>query len=68
MGIFLGDSLAILYDEVQPQSVDLVMTVRPLAWFGKRLRNVAADKYVEWFRPFAAAVRRVLKAPRIIGR
>ncbi|MBI3379095.1 MAG: site-specific DNA-methyltransferase [Nitrospirae bacterium] len=60
--IFLGDSLAILRDEVQPQSVDLIMTSPPFGLVRKKdYGNVAADKYVEWFRPFAEAFRRVLK-------
>lgn len=60
--IFLGDSLAVLRDEVQPQSVDLIMTSPPFALVRKKdYGNVAADKYVEWFRPFAAAFHRALK-------
>ncbi len=60
--IFLGDSLAVLRDEVQPQSVDLIMTSPPFGLVRKKdYGNVAADKYVEWFRPFAEAFRRALK-------
>ena len=60
--IFLGDSLAVLRDEIQPQSVDLIMTSPPFGLVRKKdYGNVSADKYVEWFRPFAAAFRRALK-------
>lgn len=60
--IFLGDSLAVLRDIVQPQSVDLIMTSPPFGLLRKKdYGNVAADKYVEWFRPFADMFLTALK-------
>lgn len=60
--IFLGNSLTVLHDVVQPQSVDLIMTSPPFGLLRKKdYGNVAADKYVEWFRPFADLFRSALK-------
>ncbi len=59
--IFLGDSLAVLRDEITPHTVDLIMTSPPFGLVRKKgYGNVAADKYVEWFRPFAKAFHRAL--------
>jgi DNA modification methylase len=58
---YVGDSrelLAALPDE----SVALVLTSPPFALRRKKkYGNVDAEKYVEWFRPFAEQVLRVLK-------
>ncbi|MDA8170858.1 MAG: site-specific DNA-methyltransferase [Nitrospiraceae bacterium] len=60
--IFHGDSLAVLRDEISPQSVDLIMTSPPFGLVRKKdYGNVDADKYVEWFRPFAEAIHKSLK-------
>ncbi len=60
--IFLGDSLALFRDEIGERSVDLIMTSPPFGLVRKKdYGNVDADKYVEWFRPFAAAFKRALK-------
>ncbi len=60
--IFLGDSLAVFHDEISPQSVDLIMTSPPFGLVRQKdYGNVAADKYTEWFRPFAAAFHKALK-------
>lgn len=60
--IALGDSLDILGRELEPGSVDLVMTSPPYGLVRKKdYGNADADHYLEWFRPFAAAFRRVLK-------
>ncbi len=60
--IFLGDSLAVFRDEIAPHSVDLIMTSPPFGLVRKKdYGNVAADKYIEWFKPFAGAFRRALK-------
>ena len=60
--IYLGDSLDLLTHRLQPASVDLIMTSPPFGLVRKKdYGNVDADKYVEWFKPFAEAIKRVLK-------
>ncbi len=57
----LGDSSEILAD-FEPRTVDLIMTSPPFGLVRKKdYGNVGADEYLEWFRPFAAALKRVLK-------
>jgi DNA modification methylase len=52
--IYLGDSLEVLKSSIQPNSVNLIMTSPPFGLVRKKeYGNVDADKYVEWFRPFA---------------
>ena len=56
-----GDSLDVLAS-YHRKSVDLIMTSPPFGLVRKKdYGNVAADEYVEWFKPFAAAFRRILK-------
>lgn len=58
--ILLGDSLDVLH-ALKPRSVDLIMTSPPFGLVRKKeYGNVAADEYVEWFKPFAEAFHRVL--------
>lgn len=62
--IYCGDSLKVLQDPniVQPGSVNLIMTSPPFGLVRKKeYGNVDADKYVDWFRPFAEAFYNVLK-------
>lgn len=60
--IFLGDSLNILTTKVEEKSVDLIMTSPPFGLVRKKqYGNADADKYLDWFRPFAAVFKRVLK-------
>lgn len=60
--MYLGDSLRILAGHIKPSSVNLIMTSPPFGLVRKKsYGNVDADKYVEWFRPFGEAFRRVLK-------
>ena len=60
--IFLGDSLHLLTNEIDEKSVDLIMTSPPFGLVRKKeYGNVDADEYLNWFRPFAAAFKRVLK-------
>lgn len=60
--IFLGDSLDILADEVEDHSVDLIMTSPPFGLVRKKeYGNVDASEYLDWFRPFANAFKRILK-------
>lgn len=58
--MMLGDSLELLR-KFKAGSVDLVMTSPPFGLVRKKeYGNVAADEYVDWFRPFAEAFARVL--------
>ena len=60
--IYHGDSLDLLTRRLRPGSVDLIMTSPPFGLVRKKeYGNVDADKYVEWFKPFAAGFKRVLK-------
>ena len=60
--IFHGDSLDLLTTRLRPASVGLIMTSPPFGLVRKKeYGNVDADKYVEWFKPFAEAFKRVLK-------
>jgi len=60
--IFHGDSLGLLHRVLEPESVDLIMTSPPFGLVRKKsYGNEDADKYLEWFRPFAEGFRRVLK-------
>ena len=59
--VFCGDALGHLR-EAPPRSVDLVMTSPPFGLVRKKsYGNEDAHKYCDWFRPFAAGLRRVLK-------
>ena len=56
-----GDSIEVL-GSCEPDSVDLIMTSPPFGLVRKKdYGNVEADRYVDWFKPFAAAFHRVLK-------
>lgn len=58
--MMLGDSLDILRAH-KPGSVDLIMTSPPFGLVRKKgYGNVEADKYVDWFRPFAETFRSIL--------
>ena len=58
---YLGDSLELLR-AMPAASVNLVVTSPPYALhFKKAYGNVSKADYVEWFKPFAAEVLRVLK-------
>jgi len=47
---------------VKSASVDLIMTSPPFGLIRKKTYgNVDADRYVDWFRPFGAEFKRVLK-------
>lgn len=59
--IIHGDSLDVLA-RCRKESVDLIMTSPPFGLVRKKdYGNVEAGDYVEWFKPFAAAFKRVLK-------
>jgi site-specific DNA-methyltransferase (cytosine-N4-specific) len=60
--IYHGDSLGLLHKVLEPKSVDLIMTSPPFGLVRKKsYGNESAAQYVEWFRPFAGGMRRVLK-------
>jgi DNA modification methylase len=60
--IYLGDSLQVLPESFGEQTVDLIMTSPPFGLVRKKeYGNVDAKEYVDWFRPFAASFKRVLK-------
>lgn len=60
--IFNGDSLGLMHEMLEPESVDLIMTSPPFGLVRKKsYGNEDADRYLKWFRPFAAGFRRVLK-------
>lgn len=61
--IYLGDSLDLLNVLVEERSVDLIMTSPPFGLVRKKeYGNVDANEYLDWFRPFAVAFKRVLKS------
>lgn len=60
--IYHGDSLLLLNRRLKPESVDLIVTSPPFGLVRKKeYGNVDADDYLEWFKPFGEAFRRVLK-------
>jgi DNA modification methylase len=57
----LGDSLDVVKG-LKDESVDLIMTSPPFGLVRKKeYGNVPANEYVDWFRPFAAQFKRILK-------
>jgi len=59
--MYQGDGAALLAS-LPDQSIDLVVTSPPYALhFKKEYGNVDKAEYVEWFRPFATEIARVLK-------
>ena len=60
--ILWGDSRAWLFNQAEPNSVDLIMTSPPFGLVRKKsYGNEDADRYCDWFRPFAEGFHRVLK-------
>ena len=59
--MMLGDSLHIM-KRLRTSSVDLVMTSPPFGLVRKKdYGNVPSGEYLDWFRPFAEQMHRVLK-------
>lgn len=59
---YLGDSLQFMAEQVADASVDLIVTSPPFGFVRKKqYGNVDADDYLEWFRPFGEAFKRILK-------
>lgn len=61
--ILLADSLEVLSgDSVKEKSVNLIVTSPPFGLVRKKdYGNPHAEEYVDWFRPFASAFKRVLR-------
>ena len=60
--ILHGDARCYLFNGAPEKSVDLIMTSPPFGLVRKKTYgNEDADRYCEWFRPFAEGFRRVLK-------
>lgn len=60
--IYLGDSLDYLHSKASEKSVDLIVTSPPFGLVRKKsYGNEDAEEYCNWFRPFAAGFKRVLK-------
>ena len=60
--IVLGDSVEFL-SRLRAKSVDLIVTSPPFGLVRKKdYGNVESHEYVEWFRPFGAEFKRVLKS------
>lgn len=59
--IYHGNSLNLI-ERSQPGSVDLIMTSPPFGLVRKKAYgNVDAHDYVEWFKPFGAGFKKILK-------
>lgn len=59
--IVLQDSLEYIRDQVKDDSLDLIITSPPFGLVRKKdYGNVDADKYVQWFWPFAREFYRIL--------
>jgi site-specific DNA-methyltransferase (cytosine-N4-specific) len=60
--IYHGDSLGLMHNVLEKESVDLIMTSPPFGLVRKKsYGNEDADRYLKWFRPFAEGFRKVLK-------
>jgi site-specific DNA-methyltransferase (cytosine-N4-specific) len=60
--IYLADSLELMRDHFDDQSVDLIMTSPPFGLVRKKsYGNVDSDKYVQWFKSFGEQFKRILK-------
>ena len=60
--LYQGDSAKMMLEELEPESVDLVMTSPPFGLVTKKsYGNEDADDYVDWFEQFARGFQRVLK-------
>ena len=60
--VLWGDSRSYLFNRAAPESVDLIMTSPPFGLVRKKsYGNEDAERYCDWFRPFAEGFHRVLK-------
>lgn len=59
---YWADSIQLMSELLKPESIDLIVTSPPFGLVRKKkYGNVDADKYVDWFRPFAKEFKRILK-------
>ena len=60
--VYSGDSAKLMRSELEPQSVDLILTSPPFGLVRRKdYGNEDADRYVSWFEQFAEGFVRVLK-------
>jgi len=60
--MILGDAKETLVHKIKDKTVDLIVTSPPFGLVRKKpYGNEDADKYIEWFKPFAEEFKRVLK-------
>ena len=60
--IYHGDSLGLLHKTLKPKSTNLIVTSPPFGLVRKKTYgNEDADRYLDWFRPFAEGFKRVLR-------
>lgn len=60
--MYLANSLDFMRNHLAAGEVNLIMTSPPFGLVRKKgYGNVDADKYVEWFKPFALEFKRILK-------
>jgi DNA modification methylase len=60
--MYCGDSLDYMFNVAKKGSVDLIMTSPPFGLVRKKqYGNEDAEKYCDWFRPFAEGFKRILK-------
>ncbi len=58
-----GDSLEVLAEHVEPNSVDLIMTSPPFGLVRKKdYGNVESTDYIDWFKEFGQLFKRILKS------
>jgi len=58
----LGDAKEALVRKIKDKTVDLIVTSPPFGLVRKKqYGNEDADKYIEWFKPFAEEFKRILK-------
>jgi len=60
--LYHGDSLGLLHEVIEPNSVDLIVTSPPFGLLTqKEYKNIEADQYSAWFSDFGNGFWRVLK-------
>jgi site-specific DNA-methyltransferase (cytosine-N4-specific) len=61
-GIYCADSLDFMQNNMEKETTALIFTSPPFALLRKKAYgNVDAAQYLDWFRPFAVAFKRLLK-------
>ena len=58
---YAANGLSVMMD-IPAESIDLIVTSPPYALeFKKEYGNVAKERYIDWFLPFASEIKRILK-------